>query len=112
MWNASELYSNGILSVRLAGDYNGNGIVDAADYTVWRDSLGQTGTGLAADGNGNGSIDSSDYGVWKANFGDHSGSGASANTAVPEPTTLSMLLAGILTISSRRCEKMRKLINA
>ena len=26
----------------LLGDYNGNGIVDAADYTVWRDHLGQT----------------------------------------------------------------------
>ena len=24
----------------LTGDYNGNGIVDAADYTVWRDTLG------------------------------------------------------------------------
>ena len=26
----------------VAGDYNGNGIVDAADYTIWRDHLGQT----------------------------------------------------------------------
>jgi hypothetical protein len=42
------------------GDYNGNGIVDAADYTVWRDSLGQTGTGLAADGDGNGVVDQAD----------------------------------------------------
>ena len=38
------------------GDYNGDGKVDAADYTVWRDTLGST-TDLRADGNGNGSID-------------------------------------------------------
>ena len=38
------------LTVILDGDYNANGVVDAADYTVWRDSLGQTGMGLAADG--------------------------------------------------------------
>ena len=30
-------------SAGVDGDYNGNGVVDAADYTVWRDSLGQTG---------------------------------------------------------------------
>ena len=35
----------------LLGDYNLNGIVDAADYTVWRNSFGQAGAGLAADGN-------------------------------------------------------------
>jgi hypothetical protein len=34
------------------GDYNGNGVVDAADYTIWRETLEQTGAGLAADGNG------------------------------------------------------------
>ncbi len=34
MWNASQLYTAGILSVVLAGDYNGNGTVDAADYVV------------------------------------------------------------------------------
>ena len=74
------------------GDYNHNGIVDAADYTIWRDTLGQTGMGLSADGNGNGSIDSGDYDLWKANFGNHSGSGAGANAAVPEPSTLVLLM--------------------
>ena len=36
----------------LSGDYNGNGIVDADDYTVWRDTFGQIGSGLDADGTG------------------------------------------------------------
>jgi hypothetical protein len=89
-------------------DYNQNGIVDAADYTVWRDTLGQMGTGLAADGNGNGMIDGGDYTVWTTHFGEHAGSGSSANAnvAVPEPTTLWMLLAGILTMCCNRRSKV------
>ena len=55
----------------LAGDFNGNGEVDAADYTVWRDSLGANVATpyMGADGNGNGVIDQADYDVWLANFG-------------------------------------------
>ncbi|HEY4234482.1 MAG TPA: hypothetical protein VGM76_13700, partial [Lacipirellulaceae bacterium] len=52
----------------LNGDFNHDGTVDAADYTVWRDSLGST-FNLAADGNGNGMIDAGDYGVWTGHFG-------------------------------------------
>jgi hypothetical protein len=52
------------------GDYNHNGKVDAADYTLWRDTLGQTvSSGTGADGNGNGKIDSADYSFWVSHFG-------------------------------------------
>jgi hypothetical protein len=54
----------------LQGDYNGNGTVDAADYVVWRKSVGQTGAGLPADGDGDLDVDDADYGVWRANFGE------------------------------------------
>ncbi len=62
-WNV--IYSNfavllNVLSIPL-GDYNQNGFVDAADYVVWRNTLGQIGAGLAADGNNNGTIDAADY---------------------------------------------------
>ncbi|MEO0531771.1 MAG: PQQ-dependent sugar dehydrogenase [Planctomycetota bacterium] len=54
----------------LAGDFNADGRVDAADYTVWRDGLGDR-------------YSEADYEVWQANFGATS----SATTAsVPEPT--------------------------
>jgi Dockerin type I domain len=94
-----------LATVGLTGDYNHNGVVDAADYTVWRDSLGST-TNLAADGNGNGVIDSGDYTVWKTNFGNHSGSGSSANVGVPEPSTFVLLLSAILTLCFRRCARV------
>ena len=51
------------------GDYNGDGNVDAADYTVWRNSLGST-INLAADGDGSGTIDAGDYDLWKSRFGE------------------------------------------
>lgn len=85
----------------LPGDFNGDGVVDAADYTVWRDSLGQTGVGLPADGDHSGTVDQADYDLWKTNFGLGGGSGASANTAVPEPSPLWMaeIAATILLVT-------------
>ena len=81
-------------AVPLPGDYNHNNVVDAADYVLWRKTLGQSGAGLAADGNGNNMIDSGDYNIWRAHFGQPPGSGSStvANAAVPEPATLVLLI--------------------
>ena len=78
----------------LPGDYSGNGTVDAADYTVWRNSLGST-ISLAADGSGNQIVDQDDYALWKENFGRglagrgvvSATSGTSGFLAVPEPAS-------------------------
>ena len=52
------------------GDYNRDRIVDAADYTLWRNNNGATvAPGDLADGNRNGTIDSQDYALWKGMFG-------------------------------------------
>ncbi|MBB6429180.1 dockerin type I repeat-containing protein [Algisphaera agarilytica] len=73
----------------LLGDYNGNGIVDAADYTVWQDSFGST-TDLAADGNGNGVIDAADFTIWQDNFGNTQ---AAPTSNIPEPTSAATIIA-------------------
>ena len=52
----------------IAGDYNGNGEVDAADYVLWKKTMGST-SDLRADGNKNGVVDEDDYALWQANFG-------------------------------------------
>jgi autotransporter-associated beta strand protein len=104
-WNTSQLYTTGTISVvGLVGDYNRNGTVDAADYTIWRDTLGST-TDLRADGNDNGVIDQADFGVWKAHFGEHAGSGAgsAATSTVPEPATwVLLLMAGAMMYVGQR----------
>jgi hypothetical protein len=101
--------SNAVARLDLLGDYNGNGIVDAADYTVWRDTLGQLGANLAADGTGpmgvpDGVVDQLDYALWKANFGlGTPGAGSAASTAaVPEPTATWLLFLGSLFVRRTR----------
>jgi hypothetical protein len=83
----------------LTGDYNHNGIVDAGDYTVWRDKFGSTGLALAADGDGNGIVDAGDYSVWKANYGMTSpgggaGGGSITGGEVPEPSAAILATVG------------------
>jgi Glycoside Hydrolase Family 113 len=75
----------------LAGDYNRDGVVDAADYTTWRNSLGSfVASYNAADGDGSGLVDAGDYDVWKANFGATLGGGSVAS--VPEPGSIGLVL--------------------
>ncbi len=71
------------------GDYNGDGTVDAADYTVWRHTLGST-SDLRADGNGDLVVDDADFSVWRSAFGSTYvfGGGASLRAEVPEPASL------------------------
>ena len=66
------------------GDYNGNNVVDAADYAVWRDSVDQTGAGLPADGNNDEVVNQADYDFWRARFGNTDAVGA-GSTSIPEP---------------------------
>ncbi len=87
----------------LAGDYNGDGKVDTADYVAWRQSLGQSGIGLPADGSGNGTVDQSDYNTWRSNFGNTSaGAGAALIAAVPEPTSGVPMAIGIMLVLTQR----------
>jgi hypothetical protein len=69
--------------LQLAGDYDGNHVIDAADYVVWRNWLGTT-TPLPGDVTP-GLVSTDDYDVWRKNFGRSVASGAAA---VPEPGTL------------------------
>ena len=79
----------------IPGDFNGDGIVDAGDYTVWRDNEGVLDeTTVFAPGSGDGGdVGPSDYTLWRANFGNNYGSLNLGNSgsAVPEPDTFVML---------------------
>jgi len=79
-------------SLTLAGDFNRDGIVDAADYVVWRKGLGTTHT-------------PGDFNLWRDNFGTTFGSGSGAairalsDDAVPEPESIFLMALGALALT-------------
>jgi len=76
----------------LAGNYNGNNEIDAADYATWRDAMTAGATDLLNDSTP-GTVDESDFLYWRDHFGESLGSGAgSASAAVPEPSSALLLL--------------------
>jgi hypothetical protein len=94
------------VSPGLAGDYNGDSTVNAADYNVWRNNLGLPGgaTPLQGDGDGDGDVDDLDYTVWKSNFGMTgpmgSGSLGAGAQAVPEPSALLTACLGLIGVAA------------
>ena len=87
------------------GDYNGNGVVDAADYAVWRKTLSSAANpaGSGADGNQNSLIDASDYIFWRARYGNPvSGLGTGAVIAEPATIALFLLAAPLAFFRTRR----------
>ncbi len=71
----------------LPGDFNNNGVVDAADYTVWRDNYGAADeSALGGNGNGSGNVDIADYELWRQEFGVTATTDKSAPASVPEPS--------------------------
>lgn len=78
----------------LSGDYNGDGQVGAADYTIWRDNFGQAVVpGTIADGNSNGIVDAADYSLWRDNYGLALGSGsADLGVQIPEPMAAQLVI--------------------
>jgi hypothetical protein len=87
--------------VGVPGDYNENGVVDAADYVLWRKN---NNTAVTLPNDATPGTSPADYDVWRAHFGQAAGSGtgASATTAIPEPATFVLLLLGVLALLARR----------
>lgn len=76
----------------LAGDFNNDGVVNAADYTVWRD-----GGPLQNETASPGVVDAADYGAWATNYGATAASTATA-AAVPEPAA--GIAAGVFAVAA------------
>lgn len=103
MFNIRLITAQVSLVPATSGDYNGDGVVNLADYTVWRDSFGQSGPSLAADGNGDQKVDAADYQVWKLHFGMQAGDQGAATVAEPASLYLGCLtLLGTVGLAIRR----------
>ena len=89
----------------VAGDYNDNGIVDSADYTVWRNNLGSS-ANLPNDTTP-GMVTQSDYDVWKMNFGLVNDGGTSQIVSVAEPSSLLLVLGWAAAGTVRRRHRVQ-----
>lgn len=89
----------------IPGDFNQDGSVDAADYTMWRDRQG-TASSLG-DANFDGLVTIADYNLWRSNFGySLTGMGHAALAQVPEPGTALMFGIGAVLIVARQARRM------
>ena len=90
-----------LASTGVVGDYNSDGVVNAADYVVWRGNIGASGL-IHRDPENSGPVGVADYLSWRENFG-RATSSAGAGTSIPEPgTCLPLAIAGLAWICCRR----------
>jgi hypothetical protein len=118
--DANVKFDNFRTETLLAGDYNRNGVTDAADYVIWQKTVGQMGpvgncnpnNNCAANpivfGNmqANGAvsadytqtIDQADYDFWRTNFGKTIAPSGIGSSAVPEPAGALLALFAIAAL--------------
>lgn len=114
----------------VGGDFNNSGVVDAADYVMFRDRQGQANT--LPNSGGAATVDQSVYDLWRANFGKSAAKnftgnfyvgyrealggslgsarpptydmigGLGAGSVVPEPSSLALLAIGLVAFCGRR----------
>ncbi|MGI9456476.1 MAG: beta strand repeat-containing protein, partial [Aeoliella sp.] len=91
-----------VVAANLPGDFNGDFVVDAADYTTWRNNLGAADeSALGGNGSNSGGVDIADYTLWKNNFGMISPATLQAD-AVPEPATVGIVVLSLAAAGARR----------
>ena len=97
-----------LMSPQVAGDANGDGVVDGSDVTIlaanWQKGVddGLTATWAEGDFNGDGKVDGSDVTILAGNWQYGVGTAASA---VPEPSTIVLILLGLASLAVRRVKR-------
>ena len=96
VWDLSKLATTGEVTFLalsgLPGDFNHDGLVNAADYTVWRDQL-------------NAPYPAEAYSVWKSRYGSAPGAGGLAalgGPAIPEPSMVVSVLPIVILVGCLR----------
>jgi hypothetical protein len=80
--------------------------VDGVDLATWKTGFGATDSAshIQGDADGNRDVDGTDFLIWQRQLG------SATTTALPEPATLRLIVAGVLAMVSRRCKVCHKLM--
>lgn len=85
---------------QVPGDYDYDGTVTLDDYLAWKGGYGEEGLDLAADGNQNGVVDAADYSVWRDALAGPAAPLTGA-TPAPEPSAWLTTTAVLLSLRAR-----------
>jgi hypothetical protein len=94
-WEVLSADSRSGVLAPAAGDYDGNGVIDAGDYDVWATFYGST-TRLLADGDNSGVVDLADYTLWRDAYL------AGLSIGVPEPSAALLVATLGASLLARR----------
>jgi hypothetical protein len=96
---AGQVLFDNLSVMRVTADFDDDGDVDGDDQTIWKGSFGAAG----ADANNDGVSDGADFLAWQREFGlGVPPMGNVAVSAIPEPATATLAMAGILFVAARR----------
>ncbi|TWT88473.1 Stage II sporulation protein [Pseudobythopirellula maris] len=97
-WDPADIFTPASV-----GDYNDDGRVDGADFTVWRDHFLQMGENLPGDGDGNKFVGNNDLKIWRDNYG----LVLATSQSVPEPGALATVLCVAVALAAARVAPAR-----
>jgi len=107
IWNLSKLYTTGEVTLTsfggtMPGDFNGDSVVNAADFAQWKTGFGTSGDATLSQGDADGDqvVDGADFLVWQRQLG--VAATLAATAAVPEPETLLLLVSAALAMFFHR----------
>ncbi|MBX3433170.1 MAG: PEP-CTERM sorting domain-containing protein [Pirellulales bacterium] len=91
------------LSEMPVADFNSSGDIDGTDFLIWQRGFGTNSGATTAMGDSDydGDVDGVDLGFWKTQYGTGVGPAVAAIGAVPEPTTISLLVLALLSGAGR-----------
>jgi hypothetical protein len=107
-WFTDNLLTTGELSVVSASiiedaDFDGDGDVDGRDFLIWQRGFGLIGqeNNSLGDANGDGDVDADDLAIWQTQYA-QPGELTATQTAVPEPTSLALIMLAGCAVAFRR----------
>jgi len=87
-------------------DFDSDLDVDGADFLIWQRGFGTGTTFGSGDANGSMTVDGTDLALWQSDYGQPVVSAVAAVQAVPEPTSLGLLLLGVLSFAARAVRQL------